>query len=56
MKQRLTVLALFSVALGAALLVAGVYDLLGRGWALIAGATISAVIGGVLLRGLIHAE
>lgn len=56
MNQRLTVLALLSVALGAALLVAGVYDLAGRGWALVAGAAVSSAIGVVILRGLIHAE
>lgn len=56
MNQRLTILALLSVALGAALLVAGVYDLAGRGWALVASAGVLAAVGGVLLRGLIHGE
>lgn len=56
MKQWLTVLALLSVALGAAMLVAGVFELAGRGWALLAAAAVLFAAGAVVLRGLNNGE
>lgn len=41
---------------GCAMLIAGVHTLWGDGWALIAGAVPAFVVGGVLLRGVIHGE
>lgn len=40
--------------LGCAMLIAGVYLLVGLAWALIAGALPVLLLGGVLLRGVIH--
>lgn len=56
MNHRLTLLALLSVALGAAMLVAGVFELAGRGWALLAGAAVLFAAGTVLFRGLNNGE
>lgn len=47
--------AVFLLA-GCVMLIAGVYLLVGLGWALIAGAVPVLLIGGVLLRGLIHGQ
>ena len=41
---------------GCGLLITGVQMLWGHGWALIAGALPAFVVGGVLLRGVIHGE
>lgn len=49
----LSAIALLS---GCALLIAGVYLLVGLAWALIAGAVPVLIIGGVLLRGVIHGQ
>lgn len=56
MNKRLTLTALLSVALGAAMLVAGVFELAGRGWALLAGAAVLFSAGMILLRGLNNGE
>lgn len=56
MTNRLAAIALVCVALGAAMLVGGVYDLAGRGWALIAGAAVLCLAGGVFFRGLTNGE
>lgn len=54
--NRLAAVALTLVALGAAMLVGGVYDLAGRGWALVAGSVVTAGFGVVFLRGLTNGE
>lgn len=48
------VLAAAALLAGCALLITGVHTLWGHGWALIAGAVPALVVGGVLLRGVIH--